>query len=224
MVPTPPKQDVEPLTPDESRTLLKAAQGNSWEALWTLYVGLGLRRGEALRLRWGDIDLDNGHLNVVQSLQRSRGELRLKSPKTDTSRRRVVLPGFCIDALIRHRTSEREKLASLELPIDQATLAFTSQAGTAIEPRNVNRAFEALLKKAKLRRVKLHDLRHTCASLLLAEGVAPRVVMELLGHSAIAVTMNTYSHVIPALQDESAKRMDALFGTENTNLRDYEVR
>ena len=158
----------------------------------------------------------------MQSLQRSRGELRLKSPKTDTSRRRVVLPGFCIDALIRHRTSEREKLASLGLPIDQATLAFTSQAGTAIEPRNVNRAFEALLKKAKLRRVKLHDLRHTCASLLLAEGVAPRVVMELLGHSAIAVTMNTYSHVIPALQDESAKRMDALFGAENTKLRETE--
>ena len=222
VVPTPPKQDVEPLTPDEARTLLKTAQGTTWEALWTLYVGLGLRRGEALGLRWGDIDINNGYLNVVQSLQRSRGELRLKSPKTDTSRRRVVLPGFCIDALIRHRTSEREKLASLGLPIDQATLAFTSQAGTAIEPRNVNRAFEALLKKAELRRVKLHDLRHTCASLLLAEGVAPRVVMELLGHSAIAVTMNTYSHVIPALQDESAKRMDALFGAENTKLRESE--
>ncbi|MBB5830532.1 site-specific integrase [Brachybacterium aquaticum] len=132
VVPTPPKQNVEPLTPDEARTLLKTAQGTSWEALWTLYVGLGLRRGEALGLRWGDIDLDNGYLNVVQSLQRSRGELRLKSPKTDTSRRRVVLPGFCIDALIRHRTSEREKLASLGLPIDHATLAFTSQAGTAI--------------------------------------------------------------------------------------------
>lgn len=221
VVPTPPKQDVEPLTPDEARKLLKAAKGTSWEALWTLYVGLGLRRGEALGLRWGDIDLENGYLNVVQSLQRSRGELRLKSPKTDTSRRRVVIPGFCIDALTRHRTSEREKLASLGLLVDPATLAFTSH-GTPIEPRNVNRAFEALLKKAKLRRVKLHDLRHTCASLLLAEGVAPRVVMELLGHSAIAVTMNTYSHVIPALQDESAKRMDALFGAGNTKLREPE--
>ena len=134
-----------------------------------------------------------------------------KSPKTDTSRRRIVVPSFCIDALRRHHSSERVKLASLGLPMDPTRLVFTSQAGTPIEPRNVNRAFEALLKKAKLRRVKLHDLRHTCASLLFAEGVAPRVVMELLGHSAIAVTMNTYSHVIPALQDESAQRMDALF-------------
>lgn len=211
VVSNPARQEVEPLTPVEAKQLLRAAKGHDWEALWTLYIGLGLRRGEALGLRWGDVDLENGRLRVVQSLQRSRGELRLKSPKTDTSRRRVVVPSFCIDALRRHQSSERVKLASLGLPIDPTTLVFTSQAGTPIEPRNVNRAFEALLKKAKLRRVKLHDLRHTCASLLLAEGVAPRVVMELLGHSAIAVTMNTYSHVIPALQDESAQRMDALF-------------
>ena len=211
VVSNPVRKEVEPLTPEEAKKLLKAAKGHDWEALWTLYVGLGLRRGEALGLRWSDVDLENGRLRIVQSLQRSRGELRLKSPKTDTSRRRIVLPAFCIDALTRHRTSEREKLASLGLPIGPTTLVFTSQAGTPIEPRNVNRAFEALLKKAELRRVKLHDLRHTCASLLLAEGVAPRVVMELLGHSAIAVTMNSYSHVIPALQDDSAQRMDALF-------------
>ena len=215
VVSNPERRDVEPLTPEEAKMLLKAAKGHDWEALWTLYIGLGLRRGEALGLRWSDVDLENGRLRVVQSLQRSRGELRLKSPKTDTSRRRIVLPAFCVDALRRHLVAEGVKLASLGMPLEPDTLVFTSQSGTPIEPRNVNRAFVALLKKAKLRRVKLHDLRHTCASLLLAEGVAPRVVMELLGHSAIAVTMNTYSHVIPALQDESAQRMDALFSTHN---------
>lgn len=216
VVSNPVRKEVEPLTPEEAKKLLKTAHGHPWEALWTLYIGLGLRRGEALGLRWSDIDLENGRLRVEQSLQRSRGELRLKSPKTDTSRRRIVLPAFCTDALRRHHTSEREKLASLGQPMGPATLAFTSQLGTPIEPRNVNRAFEALLKEASLRKVKLHDLRHTCASLLLAQGVAPRVVMELLGHSAIAVTMNTYSHVIPALQDESAQRMDALLSTHTT--------
>ncbi|MDN5686259.1 MAG: site-specific integrase [Brachybacterium sp.] len=211
VVSNPVRQEVEPLTPEEAKMLLTTAEGHPWEALWTLYVGLGLRRGEALGLRWGDIDLENGRLRVAQSLQRSRGELRLKSPKTDTSRRRIVLPAFCIDALRRHHSSERVKLALLGLPGGPETLAFTSQVGTPIEPRNVNRAFVSLLDSAGLRRVKLHDLRHTCASLLLAQGVAPRVVMELLGHSAIAVTMNTYSHVIPELQEESAQRMDALF-------------
>lgn len=216
VVSNPVRQEVEPLTPEEAKQLLATAADHPWEALWTLYIGLGLRRGEALGLTWGDIDLEAGRLRIVQSLQRSRGELRLKSPKTDTSRRRIVLPAFCTDALRRHHTSERVKLASLGLPMGSETLAFTSQVGTPIEPRNVNRAFVALLDCAGLRRVKLHDLRHTCASLLLAQGVAPRVVMELLGHSAIAVTMNTYSHVIPALQDESAQQMDALLSTHTT--------
>ncbi|MDN5655594.1 MAG: site-specific integrase, partial [Kocuria sp.] len=213
VVSNPVRQEVEPLTPEEAKKLLKTAHGHPWEALWTLYIGLGLRRGEALGLRWSDIDLENGRLRVEQSLQRSRGELRLKSPKTDTSRRRIVLPAFCTDALIRHHDAERVKLASLGLPLGAETLVFTSQTGTPIEPRNVNRAFVSLLDSAGLRRVKLHDLRHTCASLLLAQGVSPRVVMELLGHSAIAVTMNTYSHVIPALQDDSAQRMDALLSS-----------
>ena len=87
-------------------------------------------------------------------------------------------------------------------------LVFMSTVGTLSEPRNVNRAFEALLQRAGLRRVRLHDLRHTCASLLLAQGVPARVVMETLGHSAIAVTMNTYSHVLPSLQREAADRMN----------------
>lgn len=105
----------------------------------------------------------------------------------------------------------RTLLAGIGVRLSGSTYVFTTGVGTPIEPRNVNRAFDALLRKAKLRRVRLHDLRHTCASLLLAEGVVPRVVMELLGHSTIAVTMNTYSHVIPALQDETAARMDAVF-------------
>src|SRR5699024_7782018 len=110
VVSNPARQEVEPLTPEEAKQLLRAAKGHDWEALWTLYIGLGLRRGEALGLRWSDVDLENGRLRVVQSLQRSRGELRLKSPKTDTSRRRIVVPFFCIDALRRHHSSERVKL------------------------------------------------------------------------------------------------------------------
>jgi integrase len=91
-------------------------------------------------------------------------------------------------------------------------LVFVSTVGTPVEPRNLNRSFDVLLRRAQLRHVRFHDLRHTCASLLLAQGVSPRVVMETLGHSAISVTMNTYSHVLPSLQREAASRMDDLLG------------
>lgn len=147
-----------------------------------------------------------------QSLQRAGGALAVVPPKTERSRRSIPLPAVAVTALREHRARMTEEARARGSQLHPEGFVFTSTTGTPLEPRNVNRSFTALLARADLRPVRLHDLRHTCASLLLAQGVPARVVMETLGHSAIAVTMNTYSHVLPSLQREAADRMNDLIG------------
>jgi integrase len=122
----------------------------------------------------------------------------------------VPLPSVTLAALREHRIRMEGEAASRGQELGPGDFVFMSTVGTALEPRNVNRSFAALVDRAGLRYVRLHDLRHTCASLLLAQGVPARIVTETLGHSAIAVTMNTYSHVLPSLQREAADRMNEL--------------
>ena len=178
--------EVVPLTVDEARTLLAAAKGTRLYALWAVALAIGLRRGEALGLRWLDVDLDIGELRVNQTLQRVDGRLQFVPPKSERSRRKVPLPSVTIAALQRHHEQAVAEAAARGKAVTPGDLVFTSSTGTPLEPRNVNRTFAELLKIAGLRPTRFHDLRHTCASLLLAQGVSPRVVMETLGHSAIA--------------------------------------
>jgi len=206
-VPVPSNDPVWPLTMDEARRLLKTASEDRLYALWAVAVGVGLRRGEALGLRWEDVDLEDGTVRVAQSLQRAQGRLQFSAPKTARSRRTVPLPHVCVEALRGHRHRQDGERQRLGEAWTESGLVFTTAVGTPIEPRNLNRSFDALCARADVRRVRLHDLRHTCASLLLAQGVSPRVVMETLGHSQISITMNTYTHVMPAVQREAAARM-----------------
>ncbi len=152
--------------------------------LWLLVTALGLRRGEALALRWADVDLDGGHLQVKASVQRVGGKLvRTEMPKTKSSRRALPLPAVVVDALRAHRAAQvQERLASA-VWIDD-TLVFTTGIGTPLDPRNVLRSFHALCDRAQVRRVRIHDLRHAAASFMLLQGVDMRVVMGTLGHSA----------------------------------------
>lgn len=143
-------------------------------------------------------------------MQRVEGRLQFVPPKSERSRRRVPLPAVAVEALEQHRVQARQEAAARGEEVSPATLVFTSTIGTPLEPRNVNCIFTELVRTAGLRPVRLHDLRHTCASLLLAQGVSPRVVMDTLGHSAIAVTMNTYGHVMPLMQRDAADRMNEL--------------
>jgi len=175
---------------------------------------IGLRKGEALGLRWADVDLEAGRVRVVQRLQRIEGSLQLDPPETRGSRRTIPVPPVCIDALIAHGVRQDAERASLGEYWQESGLVFTTQLGTPIDPRNVNRWFDAFCKRAEVPRVRVHDLRHTCASLLLAPGVHPRVVMEILGHSQISMTMNTYSHVLPGVQEEAAQRMEEVLRGE----------
>ncbi len=208
------RPEVKPFDPEQARALLVAVKGDRLEALYSVALAVGLRRGEALGLHWDDVDLDAGTLRVRRTLQRVDGKLRLETTKTDRSRRTIALPQTVAVALRVHRARQlRERLAAGSR-WQETGFVFTTGIGTPLEPRNVTRHFRNVLTKTGLPLKRFHDLRHTCASLLLVQGVHPRVVMEILGHSQISMTMDTYSHVMPVLQHEAASQMDALLVTK----------
>ncbi len=169
---------------------------------------MGLRRGEILGLRWSDVDSAAGVLWVRQAVQRVNGGLQLVEPKTHRSRRALPIPSLALTALDRQRARQAvERLAAGPAWQDNG-LVFASVIGTLLEPRNVNRHFERLRDEAGLSWVRLHDLRHACATFLLAQGVEPRTVMEILGHSTIRLTMDSYSHVLPDRLQAAAEAMN----------------
>lgn len=204
-----PFREVQSLEPEQAQQLLAAARNDRLYALYAVALALGLRRGEALALRWQDIDLDRRTLRVRGSLQRIQGQLQITEPKTARSRRLVPLPDACAVALTQHRDRQATEIANAKVWVDES-LVFATRVGTPIEPRNLVRHFQALCARAGLPRIRFHELRHTCATLLLAQGVEPRVIMETLGHSVIGTTMNLYTHVLPATQRAAADRMDDL--------------
>jgi integrase len=205
------RREVMALAPEEARRLLDAACGDRLEALYSVALALGLRQGEALGLRWSDIELDAGVLRVRRASQRIPHQgTQLVETKTTRSRRTLVMPPIVINALRAHRARQAmERLAAGERWVD-LNLVFASGRGTLADGPNITHRFHKLLQRAGLPQMRFHDLRHACASLLLVQGVHPRVVMETLGHSQISLTMNTYSHVLPALQREAAERMEAI--------------
>lgn len=209
-VATPSTEPPVPFSAEEAQTLLEAARGDRLHALWVVALTLGLRRGEVLGLRWCDIDLDRGTLDVRQTLQRAGGSLQVVPPKTRRSRRTVPLPRITAGALAAHRTRMDLEAHAAGRSLGSSDFVFATTRGTPLEPRNVNRSFAGLLTAAGLRHVRLHDLRHTCATLLLDQGASPRVVMETLGHSTISVTMNVYAHVMPKAMRDAASSMDAV--------------
>ena len=204
--PTAPTKRFVPLTPRQVLMLLDAAEGSRLRALYVLAVFSGLRQGELLGLHWEDIDLETGMLRVRRQLQEVAGEMELVEPKTAAGRRHVALPRVAIDALVEHRERMRAK------GFDQ-TWVFCDSRGGPIRKSNLRRkSFDPLREKAGLPKVRFHDLRHTAATLLLVQDVHPKVVQERLGHSRIAITLDTYSHVLPTMQRDAADKLDALVG------------
>lgn len=212
--PRPDPTKVFAFTVDEARRLLQAARGDRLEALYSVALPIGLRRGETLGLRWVDVDFEVGYLRVEQQVQRVRGVgLMVKPlPKTKSSRRTVKLPAFCLEALRAHRERQAEERRRAGEAWRDHGLVFPSSVGTPMEPRNLNRHFHALCHRAGIDPGRLHNLRHTAASLLLAQGVPMKVVQEVLGHSSMQVTADLYTHVVPVLLQDAADRLDALLG------------
>jgi integrase len=206
-----PRREVRPLTPEQARTFLTAIESERQRALFLIALGVGLRQGEILGLCWPDVDLVAGTIHVRHGLQRVAGVFQLVEPKSATSRRVVPVPGIVRDALVRHQAEQECERASWHASEPAfGELIFRTETGMPIDGINVTRRFQRILRDAGLPRQRFHDLRHACASLLLSQGVPARVVMETLGHSQISLTLNTYSHVIPALGREAADRMDRL--------------
>lgn len=199
-------------TPDQVARFLEVAREHRLYAAFLLAVGAGLRRGEILGLRWQDVDLERGWLAVRQALIRTdtAGNI-LEEPKTAGSRRLVALSPATVQALRERLAESRREKEAYQEDYHDTGLVFTTPDGKPIDPRNFTKVFERLAARAGLPRIRFHDLRHTHATVLLAEGVPAKVISERLGHSDIGTTMDTYAHVPPVLQEDAARRIDVLF-------------
>jgi integrase len=210
--PRPEPLEMNALSPKEARSLLEAARGDRLEALYALAVTTGMRQGELLGLRWRDVELEQRSLRVTTSLQYVPGRgLQLSPPKTARSRRRVLLSELAVGSLQRHLKTQREEM--LDPLWEDNDLVFPNNRGRPMYATNLlSRSFACLLRRAGVRHVRFHDLRHTAATLLLGEGVHPKVVSEMLGHSKTAITLDTYSHATPTMQQQAANAFDRLLG------------
>lgn len=207
--PRPRRREMTVLSPDEVRALLAAVAGDELEALYVLAVTAGLRQGELLGLRWRDVDLEAGWLEVSATLSRGMRQ----QPKTRSSSRRVKLGETGIRALRSHRLRMAERLLPFRARTEGDVYVFVTELG---EPYNgahiTERAFKPLLRRAGLREIRFHDLRHACASLLLSQGVRVDLVSQMLGHSTPALTLSIYAHLMPGDQEDAVARIDRMLG------------
>jgi integrase len=206
------RQEMTALTPEQTRTLLEGAADGPLEAILTLAVTTGMRKGELLALHWTDVDLERGTLRVVGTMQRHPdGKMAVTPPKTARSRRRVELAPMALNALRRHRARQTETRLLLGPVWNALGLVFPSSLGRAQDGSHLLYGlFHPLLERLGPPIIRFHDLRHTAATLLLGQGVHPKIVSEMLGHSTIAITLDLYSHVTPTMQRDAARAMNSL--------------
>ncbi len=216
--------ETKPLDMNQIQKFLATAKGHPQEALFILALATGMRRGELLGLKWQDVDLSKGVLQLRRILSRVPTKLRKKNskpyveaePKTKSGRRRIALAGFAIDALKQHRIRQDEMRRVAGDLWEDHDYVFGTPLGRHLSPgSSVLEPFKVLLKKAGLPDMRFHDLRHSTATLLLSLGVHPKVVQEILGHSKISMTMDTYSHVLPMMQKDAMDRLNQAFPQES---------
>lgn len=212
--PKPKRREMAVWTQEQARLFLDGVRGDRYDALYVLALSCGLRAGELLGLKWEDVDLDRGRIQVQRTIQRvGKGNgLTEGEPKTARGRRQIVLPESAREALRRWKVRQLEDQMLHRTRWQQTGYVFTSTVGTATEPRRLKTDFAAHVKRLGLPPLNFHGLRHTCATTLLSRGVHPRVVQELLGHSSISLTLDTYSHVLPTLHEEAATIMERALG------------
>lgn len=199
------------LNDTEVRNLLLNSKGTRLNTLLHLAITTGLREGELLGLKWSDFDFDRRSLQIQRQLQRLKDKgLVFSEPKTALGRRKVILGRTEIELLHDHKKQQEIERRFAGEKWHEDDLIFSSSIGTPWDPRNLVKLFKQLLRKAKLPNIRFHDLRHTAATLMLLQGIHPKVVQERLGHSDISLTLNTYSHVLPGMQKEAADKMDEL--------------
>ena len=213
--PRPPQRVIEPFTPEECSLILGYAPRFDLLAVVAIAVGMGLRQGEILGLRWQDIDLERRTLKVQRALQRVDGRSQLVDPKTSRSRRTLPMPSLVHAALLQQRSDQDEarELAGALWEEEIPGLVFTTALGRPRYGTSVTHTFHRLLAEAGVRQRTFHTLRHSAATLMLASGVDLKTVSTMLGHSQIGLTADTYASVLPGLQREAAARMDSILAT-----------
>jgi integrase len=209
------------LTPPEARTFLKAVRGDRYEALYVLAITTGMRQGELLGLQWPDLDLDAGKLTIFRSLHRTKRRrdpeddvpwFQFRHPKTTGSRRTLDIPPVTVEAMREHSAKQKVQRLLADTSWQEQKLVFTTRLGTPVDTTNVLHRFHQILENAGLAKMRFYDLRHTHASLLIAEGVHPKKIAERLGHASIKLTMDLYGHLFEGSDKELAERMQKLFG------------
>jgi integrase len=206
-LPRAPKKEMQPLNGEQTKAFIEAAAMDRLAAMYVVAVDSGMRQGELFGLQWSDVDFDTGSLQVQRSLEEIRGQLRLKDVKTAKARRRIPLSGFALDALNEHR----RKMLAEGRDLKTGPVFCDSDGGWLRKSNVQRRSFRPILKRAKVPAIRFHDLRHTCATLLLLGDVNAKIVSERLGHASIEITLNTYAHVLPTMQQKAAQQMDRVF-------------
>jgi integrase len=216
-----PRSDFQPFTAAEARKYLSVAAFHRHGPLYELALRTGLRRGELLALHWDDIDLDAGHLYVTGTMARVKGGAKILPTKTYRSARRIVLPRECVTSLHQYRKRQDIDRREAEDRWRETGLVFVSAGGTTLDMATVHRNHQLICELADLRYIRLHDLRHTCASLLLEQGVDLVTIKDLLGHAQIHTTADIYSHVRPRTKRKAIESVgDALQSTPDSHACD----
>jgi integrase len=207
-VPKEQRREGRTLTYEQARRLLKELEGHRHEALYSLMLSTGLRRGEALGLQWRDFDETSRIISVRRQLKREGGSLVTTDTKTARSRRSVNLPRGLVSLLVDHRKHQAEERDVMNELWTDTGFIFTTNFGTPFDPRNLNRDFATICQRAGLGHWHPHELRHSAASLMLASGVKLQVVSEVLGHASIRMTADVYGHILAPDREAAADAMD----------------
>jgi integrase len=206
-------KEIQPLSADQAHILLDAARAQRLETLLILVLATGMRHGELRGLRWRDIQFEEKSLQVRRTTGYIPGHGFVeREPKTAKGRRRIILPDFVIEQLKKHRIQQGEMRQNAGDKWQERDLVFCTSSGGFIHQKSTMRMFRSILAKAGLPlETRMHDLRHSAATIFLSMGIHPKIVQELLGHSQISMTMDTYSHVLPSMQQEAMNRWNAAF-------------
>ncbi len=213
--PRPEQKNMATLVPEDVPQFLEAAHETPYYGLFYTALYTGMRLGELLGLRWCDVDLDMASLSVVQALYKRSGVCKMVKPKSSHSRRRIALSPSLALLLRDHKAEQQVQRILLGTPLSDSDLVFCHHDGKPLDPGVVSHTFARVLKKAGLPHIRFHDLRHTHATLLLKGGIHPKIVSERLGHANIGITLDTYSHVLPGLQEKAAEHFDNLVERKN---------
>jgi len=218
------RREMQVFTREQAAQFMEATIYSPHKALFSLLLSSGMRPGEALGLKWGDVDMKAGRVHVQRALSKTKTGWVLREPKTARSRRAIPLPPSVMNDLKEHRAAQLEERLKTGSYNDR-DLVFADRTGEPLSPKEVYRKhFIPLLRDAGLPKIRMYDLRHTCATLLLAAGENPKVVSERLGHASITLTLDTYSHVLPDMQDRAtAKLENILFGAPHTHCTQAKI-